>query len=334
MSDPLLAATPLPPHRGTNRIVVFVLNGCCQLPGGAGGAALPSAAQVGEEIAQQLNGYYGPVSQGQLRFIVAAFGGFQVSVSGSCNPNSWTAQTIAQARARHLALGGYQQLMLAFPAAPGCRYGGLADEPGRWSWINGDLLQATLVHEVAHNLGLGHADAFNQQCVASGQLFRAPNGCTLLDYGDPWDAMAAGSGYAFSTWHQAQLGWLDGSEQLRVSASGTYTLAAAEGPRDSGVKLLTIERGDGYAYVLEKRAAEGLDQSLPGNVTNAVIIRLVADNPARMDQALIDTNPSTDTFDDAPLQLGQSFTDSLHGITIRLDALTADEGAIVTITLG
>ena len=63
-----------------------------------------------------------------------------------------------------------------------------AQQPGRLSWIRyRNPGAATLIHELGHNLGLGHA--YGVVCRADGRRVAFGGTCHSVEYGDSWDAM-------------------------------------------------------------------------------------------------------------------------------------------------
>ena len=136
-------------------------------------------------------------------------------------------------------------------------------------------------------------------------------------------------------YHKAQIGWLDPLAQQTVTTSGTYTISPMEWAA-GGVQSLRIPRGaSGQYFYLEYRRPFGsyFDTfSLSDPVVNGVSIRLAPDTSVINLSYLIDTNPLTQTFNDAPLRAGQTFTDSVDGMTVSTTTVTA-AGATVQVTL-
>lgn len=191
----------------------------------------------------------------------------------------------------------------------------MAELPGSLSWINGELTVRVVGHELGHNLGAHHASGLH--CVEGGVRVSVGGDCSLDEYGDPFDIMGAGERHT-SNWNKARLGWLGSSNLATASASGTYVLAAQEA-LTADVQLLRIPRGDGLFYYLELRQPFGSffdNFSLADPAVRGVTVRLAPDYSGTAQSHLIDTRPSTDEFEDAPLTVGRTFADPKHGVWV------------------
>src|SRR3954452_24271189 len=126
-----------------------------------------------------------------------------------------------------------------------------------------------------------------------------------------------------SMYHKGEFGWLAPLAQQTVTTSGTYTISPMEWAA-GGVQSLRIPRGtSGQYFYLQYRRPYGYDTfSVSDPAVNGVTIRLAPDTSVINLSYLIDTNPMTSTFTDAPLRAGQSFTDSADGITVATTAVT------------
>jgi RTX calcium-binding nonapeptide repeat (4 copies) len=121
-----------------------------------------------------------------------------------------------------------------------------------------------------------------------------------------------------SNWNKAKLGWLGDSNRADVTATGTYVLAAQEA-LTADVQLLRIPRGDGLFYYLELRQPFGsfFDNFAPADpAVRGVTVRLAPDYSNTQQSQLIDTNPATEAFADAPLTVGEAFADPRNGVWI------------------
>src|SRR5260370_21080863 len=94
------------------------------------------------------------------------------------------------------------------------------------SWINGQLLQAVVSHELGHALGLYHSHS-----LGCGTAVYSASGCTQYEYGDYYETMGNSNvnGYSmdYNAFQKERLGWLNYSPQppiTTVTSSGSYPI--------------------------------------------------------------------------------------------------------------
>jgi hypothetical protein len=227
----------------------------------------------------------------------------------------------------------YEHYVFVFPHVRSCDWAGMAELPGTNTWINGELTLRVVGHEFGHNLGAYHASAL--RCVADGRPVAVSDSCTHEEYGDPFDIMGGGARHT-SNWNKAKLGWLPASNLATASASGTFTLTAQEA-LTADVQLLRIPRGKtGLFYYLELRQPFGSffdNFGAADPAVNGISLRLAPDYRSADRSSLIDTNPSTLGFEDAPLGIGRTFADPAHGVWI-VNRGILDGRATVDVSLG
>jgi hypothetical protein len=136
-----------------------------------------------------------------------------------------------------------------------------------------------------------------------------------------------GSTNHFNNFHKGMAGWLGPSNTEDVTADGIYTVFPI-GAASSGVQSLRIARDTGTFNYLEYRRPTGYfdNFSLTSPVVNGVTIRLAPDYPFYSQSLLLDLNPATTTFGDAPLPVGFRFDDPISGVgvtTLAVDSLQA-----------
>ena len=243
--------------------------------------------------------------------------------------------------AREAALGddddddddSYEHYVFVFPHVRSCGWAGMAELPGTNSWINGELTVRVVGHELGHNLGAYHASAL--RCVAHGRPVAVSDNCTYEEYGDPFDVMGGGARHT-NNWNKAKLGWLPASNLATATASGTFTLSAQEA-LTADVQLLRIPWGKtGLFYYLELRQPFGSffdNFGAADPAVNGISLRLAPDYRSADRSSLIDTNPATPGFEDAPLGMGRTFADPVHGVWIVNRGIVAGR-ATVEVSLG
>jgi hypothetical protein len=280
-----------------------------------------------------LNTYLREASFGRSGLVGDVFGWFTIKEpAAGCRFTQWTRAVRAEAAAAGVDLDGYQHQILVFPHVPACDWPGMAELPGSVSWINGELSVRVVGHELGHNLGVNHAGGL--RCVEGGVPVAIGGSCSLEEYADPFDIMGGGGRHT-SNWNKAKLGWLGGSNLATATSSGTFVLAAQE-TFTADVQLLRIPRGDGLFYYLELRQPFGsfFDNFAPGDpAVRGITVRLAPDYSSTVQSQLIDTTPATESFEDAPLTIGRTFSDPRNRIWVVNRGILGGK-ATVEVSLG
>ncbi len=273
--------------------------------------------------------YFAEQSFGKTNLTGSVLGWYTIpSTSTTCDFSTWGALADAQAGA---ALSGFSHVMYLFPDVPACAWSGLGMLPGPYTWVNGALGLYVMAHELGHNFGAHHSNAYD--CTSSGTRVSLSGTCTSFEYGDPFSVMGTGWSRQFATFHKGELGWLAGTSTHTVTASGTYTIAPAAATTGA-VQLLRIARAGAALYVDVRRPfGTWFDNFAPTDEgVGGVMIRRGPFAFNATQPALIDATPSTPTFADAPLDPGQTLTDPVTGITITTVSVDAS-GAVVDVVI-
>jgi hypothetical protein len=282
--------------------------------------------------AQSAAAYWREVSNGQLSLSGDVFGYFTLDVPRStCDYNSWMTAAKSEAASRGISLAGYTNYMLVFPFQNACGWGGVGNVGGSNTWVNGTLTTYVATHELGHNFGVHHATSLS--CTDSrGTRVSFSDDCTSNEYGDPYDVMGTGLSHT-SNWHRRELGFLDSSDQLTITRSGTYTVAPAA-VAGGTPRVVRVARPDGDFFYLESRTTYGHFDAFSATspAVNGLIIRLAPDGGAARSK-LIDTTPGTTSFTDAPLPPGRTFSDPTSRLTIATVAVD-DRGVTVRVAFG
>ena len=275
--------------------------------------------------ASSVNAYYQDVSYGQLALTGDVFGWFTIDASNQgCAYSTWASQARSMATAAGVALSSYQYVVYAFPQASSCAWAGLAYLPGTASWINGAMSLRVVGHELGHNFGVHHASTLS--CTTGGVRSTFGSSCSQSEYGDPFTIMGSASTRHHVNWHRSQLGWA--SDVQTVTATGSYTLAAA--PMTGTPRLLRVARGDGTFLNLELRRPWGSfdNFSTSDPAVNGVTIRIAPSTTSIVQSKLVDANPTTTSFSDAALGVGQSVSDPLTGVSITTVSVGASSAVV------
>jgi M6 family metalloprotease-like protein len=248
--------------------------------------------------------------------------------------------------------GQYNRVLFITPANGACSWAGVANvgcrvqsSPGDGSFNassawqrsgsmgnRGSAVQLTS-HELGHNLGLSHASSRDFGTEALGVL--GTQG-TLSEYGDPHSTMGSWNYGFYASSHAAnQLGWLAaGSQYQVVERAGTYVIQNYEA-RPAGMKALKIRRGTGneaWLWVEARRNVAPYSSALNASNFNGVLVHY-QDSLTGGKSHLLDFTPETTTFGDAPLALGQTWTDPYSNLSLTVSAVSAT-GATVTVNYG
>lgn len=241
-------------------------------------------------------------------------------------------------------LSDFTHVVYVWPTTS-CGFGGRGAMPGSTSWINigprgwaGTQLRETndalsvVMHEIGHNLGLGHAGAV--RCSLGGKRVSLGGTCargSLASTGHPYALMGYPSlNQLLTTYERYLAGFLIDGEFPQLQGSGTYevTLNPVEYP-DSVVKGVRIVRqvANPREYRKAVRPSNGgelcLEWHRPYNMFNTMkgsarIMQGVLIHVCDVRPLLVDANPKSLTYADAALAVGQSLVDQFSDIRITV----------------
>lgn len=283
--------------------------------------------------------YYAETSWGQLTLTGDVFGWWAIpNTDDGCATSTWASSANSVAAAQGVNLGTYDHVVYAFPQASSCGWTGLAQLPGRLSWLNGAGAMGlrVMAHELGHNFGTHHASTLS--CTVSGvrvSLASSAANCTASEYGDPFTVMGAASQYHHTNFSRGNFGWLQAANTQTVTTAGDYTLKPIGGFDATGVQALRVLRASNSYITLEFRRPYGIFDtfSTSAAVVNGVSVRLAPGYTTRLQSQLIDATPATTSFADAPLPVGGTIVDPLSGVSIMTLSVSAT-GATVRIAFG
>lgn len=281
-----------------------------------------------------INSFFKENSYQQTWFTGKVFGWYTLPINStdSCsNQNTIADAAKAAAAAAGVDLTPYSRLVFAFPYTSSCTWGGIAtvgDMPSQ-AFSNGSMTVDVVGHELGHSLGLYHSHGLDCDVSATG------SNCTYIEYGDKVDTMGVGYGH-FNAAQKERLGWLNYNAAppiVTVQSSGSYVVEPIEssGPNARGLKILKSTdptTGAKTWYYLEYRQAIGLDSYIttssfyyPQNVLAGVLIHIATDGAGNSNH-LLDMTPGsltgfTQDLYDAALTVGQTYTDTNAGVTIK-----------------
>ena len=117
---------------------------------------------------------------------------------------------------------------------------------------------ATTVHEIGHNLGLYHGNAWNGDLNGAGEN---------SEYGDRFDTMGNPYYYdlaGFNSIHKELLGWIGLAQEGRVTSSGVYRLYAHDTNQLTAGRTyaLRIRKDNEKDYWIEKRQSFDLSEDM------------------------------------------------------------------------
>jgi hypothetical protein len=306
---------------------------------GEGGEPWPRAVARSEVFTgpNSVNAFYQEESYGEISLTgklsengdVFGWFGLDTPTSG-CPSDEWKDEADQAAAADGVDLTGYQHILYEFPYQHSCSWLGKAALNGSWAMINGDFLGLGLrrqvtAHELGHNLGLWHAGSWT--CTAGGVRVQISDDCAVAEYGDPFDTMGNKSFRHNSGWNLAKLGILSAENIETVEASGIYALRSALNsttePTVLRIPRTRLSNGNVSSwYYLEIRQTGGIFENVTDASTGGVSIRATATGSSA-ETLLLDVNPGTATFQDAPLGAGQTF----DGGPVQIGTVSAGGGS-------
>jgi hypothetical protein len=282
--------------------------------------------------AQSSNAYFKEESFG-IRSLIGklaatgdVFGWYTVSPgTTACNYSGWGNSARAAAQSAGVDLSGYDHIIHYFPRNTACGWSGVGQVPGRYTWINGSGSH-TISHELGHNFGSHHASTLI--CTTNGSRVTLGPTCTVNEYGHPFDVM--GSGYRHMTvFNKGRIGFLEPENTVSVAADGTFSIAPLE-TKSAQIQSLRIPINGTTAYYVEFRQPFGFDNfSTTSSVVNGVLITRAPLSYSTLERpALLDMVPSTNSFTDASLRVGSTFTDPTSGLSVRLNSISSSAASV------
>jgi hypothetical protein len=321
----------------------------------------PNSAQ---DVRQQLftngdstNAFYNEVSFGQLSIIGHlrsdgdVFGWYTLPLTGSASDKSTPARVSDLNRLAApdgFSAANYAAILYIHPFM---NTGWAGQAFGSKEVEMDGLNRVAAAHELFHIFGIDHANGL--RCTQAGNRVSISDDFSSVGYGDPFDIMGGAQGFGHpNIYFKARLGWLQTSNFLSIprNRNQTYTLQLAPMERASsgllGVQIaipasrIPLQYGWGadptsvkLFYYLEYRQRSTFEGFSAGDpVANGVSIRLGTNIDTNHMTLLVDTTPETDTFTDAPLAVGRTFSDPVAGITIRTLSVSPS-GAQVEVTV-
>ncbi len=252
------------------------------------------------------------------------FGWLTINYSNvGCDYDLWRTAAQAKAQSSGIDLSGYDNIVMIFPYTSSCGWDGLAELSGKNVWINGagNARLHPITHELGHNYGLAHASALN--CTDGGKVVTISGTCTGDEYGDFYDPMGNLGFYHFNVFNKGRLGALNASNTQTVTTNGTYTIAPLE-KATSGVMALRIPRGSSFYYLETRASTDAYDFFSAGDsVVNGVSMRIASDYSEASTTYLVDATPSSTSLTEKALPVGQTFTDTVRGISVKVLNVTA-----------
>lgn len=282
--------------------------------------------------AGSVNNFFRENSYQQAWLAGQVFGWYTLPINSTatCDQNAIATAAKNAAAAAGVDLTGYSRLVFAFPQNS-CSWAGLssvASMPSQ-SFINGQMTQYVVGHELGHAFGLFHSHGLDCDTSATG------NSCLYDEYADKVDTMGVGYGH-FNAAQKERLGWLNYNASpaiTTVQSSGNYVIEPLEttGANPKGLKIpkgIDPATGAKTWYYLEYRQPVGVDAYItsstiyyPQNVLAGVLIHTATDGAGNSNH-LLDMTPgsltayATQDLSDAALTVGRSYTDTAAGVTI------------------
>lgn len=256
-----------------------------------------------------MNDAYQQSSAGMVWFSGAVVGPFTIPYSsgGTCDLNAWASAANAAAQAAGSDPAGYARVSYALPRNPNCPFSGQATLGGQAptpSWVMKCEMTGLFSHEIGHNLLFHHASTLTSE------------------YGDSTDPMGGMMNVQFNAANRVMAGWVNGGRVLDVTASGSYLIDALENMGSSNPLALRMPKADtGDTYYVSLRQPIGNDTNLPLFARGAVSVHYSSG-----------TMPAQ-TFQVANLSAGQTWTDSVNGLSVTHQGLTAS-GVSLAVTRG
>lgn len=249
------------------------------------------------------------------------------STAESCSSayGTWASKADSAATAAGVDLSRYQHRIYVVPNGTNCSWAGLANVgcgSGCRAWVKGSSCNTLdiYVHEVGHNLGMGHSStdvdnngAIDSTCSYWGTSYSGGEYCDRSDFmGIGGDGKRHNNGP-----HKLQMGWVPLGKIVDTS-SGTYTLAplGTDPSATADAQLLRVARSAGGQYYVSYRTnAAPYEDNLRTEYQQKTFVHT-------------HSGGSSNTLLVATLGDGQSFSEPASGITITQAAHSASAASV------
>ena len=268
--------------------------------------------------------YFAEVSFGKqlLNITVTPWLTAAMNTSTNCDYSAIASAANAAATKAGYNVSNYTNKYYVMPRNSSCGWMGLAYLGSPYlAFSNGYNSLQVYTHELGHNFRLDHAATVNCGTQVIG------TGCSVSEYGDPFDTMGNKAAMHYNSMQKALLGWVPSSSVItHPGGTATYSLS----PIETGGGLtyaVKIAAASNRTYWIEYRQPLGFDGGIANYPNNGVQIRVAApfqNSSGYDDTQLLDMTPgSSGGFGDAALLAGRSYTDSTYGITISVPSVSA-----------
>jgi hypothetical protein len=268
--------------------------------------------------ANSVANYYPEVSYGKqsLNITVTPWVTAAINTPKTCDYTGIANAANSAASAAGYNVNGYTNKFYVMPHVAACGWTGLAYVGAPYqAWSNGHNAGQVYTHELGHNFGLYHAGSAS--CLSAG--------CSVAEYGDPYNSMGNTAMMHYDSAQKAILGWLPPSAVVsHPGGTVNYTLSPFEAAGGS-TYAVKIAAASNRTYWLEYRQPLGFDASSTGGVQ----FRVAA--PFASSSGLDDTHIFNSGDGLIGLPVGSTYSDTTYGISVTVMSASAS-GALVQVS--
>jgi Big-like domain-containing protein/gametolysin peptidase M11 len=268
--------------------------------------------------ANSVANFYPEVSYGKqgLNVTVTPWLTASMVTSTTCDYTSIANAANNAATAAGYTLSNYKNKFYVMPHNSACGWMGLAYVGSPYqAWSNGYNSGQVYTHELGHNFGLYHAGSAS--CLSAG--------CSVAEYGDPYNTMGNKAMMHYDATQKTRLGWIPSSAVVtHTGGTANYTLYPFEAS-GGGTYAVKIAAASNRTYWIEYRQPLGFDASSSGGVQFRVSSPF-ASSAGSDDTEIFNTGAGL-----AGLPLGSTYTDSTYGISVTVMA-AGPSGATVQVS--